>query len=69
MLSTANKWVDVSNQMNAYPKLIDQCLKLNKLFLNIYKTIFITFECYIDSVPNYGQSYKLLNTVFDICIS
>lgn len=44
-------WKEVEQQMNNYLEEVSIWLKLNKLTLNINKSVFITFGNYSDSVP------------------
>lgn len=51
VVATGKTWTEVENKMNNYLNLISIWLRLNKLTLNIQKTVYITFGSYCDSVP------------------
>ena len=51
IISTGNSWNEVQVGMNNYLKIVADWLALNKLSLNVDKTIYITFGIYYDSVP------------------
>ena len=51
IISTDDNWEKVEDKMNKYLEDISIWLALNKLSLNIKKTVYITFGNYCDSVP------------------
>lgn len=51
VISTDKTWSLVENRMNDYLNLIYKWLTLNKLSLNVDKTVYITFGNYCNSVP------------------
>lgn len=51
VISTDTTWQLVENKMNNQLAIISNWLALNKLSLNIDKTVYITFGNYYDSVP------------------
>lgn len=53
IISTEDLWENVERKMNRYLDEVYVWLDLNKLSLNIKKTVFITFGNYRDSVPVY----------------
>lgn len=52
VISTGKTWNVVETQMNNYLNEINNWLALNKLSLNVDKTVFMTFGNYCDSVPD-----------------
>ena len=52
VIAKGKTWKDVENQMNKYLKEVSIWLRLNKLTLNIQKTVYTTFGNYSDSVPS-----------------
>ena len=51
IISTDDTWQKVERKMNLYLEDVSTRLALNKLSLNINKTVYITFGNYCDSVP------------------
>lgn len=51
IIATDETWTEVENKMNGYLVDITTWLVLNKLSLNIKKTVYITFGNYCNSVP------------------
>ena len=51
IISTGSTWSEVESEMNKYLMVVSTWLALNKLSLNIAKTVYITFANYCDSVP------------------
>ena len=51
VLAEGTTWKDVECNMNDYLDKIDDWLALNRLSLNVKKTVYITFGNYCDSVP------------------
>lgn len=51
ILSIGNDWKNVETTMNKYLEDVSIWLALNKLTLNVKKTVYITFGNYCDSVP------------------
>lgn len=52
IITTANSWTEVEAKMNEDLECISSWLALNRLSLNISKTVFITFGNYNNSIPN-----------------
>lgn len=52
IISTADTWSESANIINFYLEKVANWLALNKLSLNIAKTVYITFGNYRDSVPH-----------------
>lgn len=81
VISAAKTWEETIKNMNLYLEKISRLLALNKLSLNIDKTVFITFGNYCDSVPDRVEikinnkclkrvnSYKYLGVIFDYRLS
>ena len=77
IISAGSTWSEVESEMNKYLKLVSTWLALNKLSLNIAKTVYITFGNYCDSVPRKMnlrigskqlkrvENYKYLGIYFD----
>ena len=77
VISSDDSWTSAQNKMNGYLNLVSKWLTLNKLSLNLSKTVFITFGNYCNSVPdnaniligNYSikrvESHKYLGLIFD----
>ena len=66
VIATGKTWTEVEDKMNLYLDYVSTWLRLNKLTLNIQKTIFITFGNYCDSVPgtiNIKINNQLINRV------
>ena len=59
ILSTDNSWTAAQDKMKTYLKKVADWLALNRLSLNIEKTVYITFGNYVDSVP------RTLNIIID----
>lgn len=51
VIANGKTWSEVENKMNKYLEDVSIWLALNKLTLNIQKTVYITFGSYSDSVP------------------
>ena len=51
IISSGKTWTEVEILMNQYLEEVSIWLTLNKLTLNISKTVYITFGNYCDSVP------------------
>ena len=51
IISTANTWEEARNQMNLYLKTVSDWLSINKLTLNLSKTVYLTFGSYKNSIP------------------
>ena len=51
VLAKGKTWKEVENQMNKYLDEVSIWLRLNKLTINIQKTVYLTFGNYSDSVP------------------
>lgn len=56
VLSVEKTWLMAENRMNEYLNNLNEWFKVNKLTLNKEKTEYLTFGCYVDSVP---QSLKI----------
>ena len=79
VISIENSSIIAENEMNSKLSIINQCFKNNKLTVNINKTVYMTFDCYANSVPDdYSininidnttikrvESYKYLGVTFD----
>ena len=57
VISSGKTWKEIESEMNQLLEKIAIWLALNKLTLNISKTVYITFEYYCDSVPTYSDIY------------
>lgn len=51
IVTSENTWSDTQDKMNEYLKEVTTWLELNKLSLNVNKTVYISFGNYKDSVP------------------
>ena len=77
ILSSGKTWEIALNNMRMYLKKVCDWLKLNKLSINLTKTVYITFGIYITSIPqnvsinidnielNNVESTKYLGVYFD----
>ena len=77
IIATGKTWAEAQEIMNDYLSLVDKWLVLNKLSLNVEKTVCVTFGNYCDSVPsqidlriknkrvNRAESCKYLGVIFD----
>lgn len=52
IISTEDSWSEAEKQMNIYLDKVHRWLALNKLSLNVLKTVYIAFGSYNDSVPD-----------------
>lgn len=52
IISTKDSWKDTQDEMNEILSFVNKWLVLNKLSLNINKTVYMTFGNYCDSVPH-----------------
>lgn len=69
VIAAADTWAEARDKMNDYLKYINQWLQLNKLSLNVDKSVFITFGSYVTSVPSNIEikiKDKLLKRVNDV---
>lgn len=51
IIATGKSWSEVQKNMNEYLSRVDVWLELNKLSLNVDKTVYMAFGNYRDSVP------------------
>lgn len=51
IISSDDKWSAAQDRMNDYLEWVSKWLALNKLTLNLSKTVFITYGNYCNSVP------------------
>lgn len=81
VFSSSNNWNQAKLDMNLKLEKINIWLIYNRLSLNINKTVYITFGCYKNSLPNHldisigGHSInrvystKYLGVIFDSCLN
>lgn len=77
LIATENTWKETQNELNRLLDFVNLWLLLNKLSLNVKKTVYIPFGNYCDSVPldlsiricdkaiNRVNSYKYLGVTID----
>lgn len=77
VIATGVNWDDAQNNMNNFLRVISEWLAVNRLSLNVDKTVCMTFGSYVDSVPAQTcikihdkiitrvENFKYLGIVFD----
>lgn len=77
IIASDNTWSSAQEKMNKYLSKVAKWLTINKLSLNLSKTVYITYGSYRDSVPETldikignstikrEESYKYLGLLFD----